>query len=1114
MRRPPLLAALLCTCLGLTFPANATPSAEVFKADPTNQLPLKPARRIEFDTDEGTWMSPDLSPDGKSLVFDMLGDLYLMPVQGGRAKAITRGLPFDSQPVFSPDGAWIAFTSDRSGAENLWTMRPDGSGLRQISHVEDVTEFVSPAWSADGRSIYVSTYKPDLTAYELWRYDLNGAAPAQITQAKTTPDQSKDARLSVLGPALSKDGRYLYAAQKTSGFDEDMTLPIWSIVRRDLATGANDTLVTAPKAKMAGVSSPMGEETEASNQGSAMRPAIAPDGRRLVYATRYRGETGLRVRDLTSGADRWLAYPVQHDGQEGLESRDTMPRIVFTPDGAAVVTSFGGKFHRIELVSGRDTLIPFRAHVAVDLGPYLRQPLKDETGPVRARLIQTPVQSPDGRRLVFSALGRVYVMELDGKSAPRPLNGLQAPAYQPSWSPDGRTLVYITWTAKDGGAIWSAPVDGSAQPKRLSAQGAYYTRPVVSPDGRSVLALRSSNYVRLHTYMEYGPSRQADLIALPISGGDERVVTSGSMAGQAQFVLGDPTHVYLNIDGGLSAVDLHSGGRKPVLTAQGPGFYFIEGRVPVDDIKISPNGRFALVQIAQQLHLIAMPQPGSAAVDVDAPSVQHRKLTSVGADFFGWADGGATISWAIGATYYRRPLASVSLDSPGAAPAIGERPAIGENSLEAFTARVELPRDIPHGALLLRGATAITEKGDEVVADADILVVDNRIAALGARGAVAVPTGTTIRDLTGKYVMPGLIDTHDHWAEIRREVFDLTDWGYRADLAYGKTTGLDPSPLSIDMLAYQDMVEAGLMTGPRIYSTGPAIFSFNEFTSPQQVEDLLSRYPDFYRTRNLKEYRTGDRRVREWIIQACQKLGIMATTEGALDMKLDLTQIMDGYPGAEHAMTAVPLYRDVVELMARARVSYTLTLQISHGGPPAQNDFIERDRPIADPKMNAYWPPFALEQKTSRRRWYDQTEYVYASFAASAGKVQAAGGLLGVGSHGEIPGPGQAWETEAYAAGMGSAAALRAATIGSAETIGRQAEIGSLEADKLADLLILDKDPRQDISNLRTSLRQVMKNGRLYDAATLNVVWPRARQAPSPWFAADQLTASTKVHIP
>ena len=1075
---------LLIAVAPCAFATTAPATRAAASMPPADGLPLTPTRHIRFDTDEGTWLSLDVSPDGRRIVFELLGDLCEMDMRGGAARAITRGLPFDSQPRFSPDGKHIVFVSDRSGNENVWIAGPDGAHARQISKLDDNTVFTSPTWSADGRSIYVSEFRAEITSYELWRYPVDGNGRGeQITHAKAYPMQPKDDRFGVLGAVASPDGRSLFFAGEYATFDEDMTLPMWSIYRKDLSTGQMDKIITNP--------------------GSAMRPALSPDGKTLVYAARYNGETELRARDLVAGGDRLLVRPVQHDVQEAMATRDTMPGYAFTPDGKALIAAYGGKIHRIELASGLATVIPFLAHVDLDIGPSLRRSFKDGTGPVRARLIQAPVQSPDGKRIAFSALGRVYTMELATGARPQALSPMGSFAFQPSWSPDGKSLVYVSWTAKDAGLIWLTRMDGGA-PRALTTLPAYYTNPVFTPDGKSIVAQRSSNYERMHTYMEYGPLRQADLITFPLHGGQTRVLASGPMGGVPHFTR-DPTTVDVNFGDGLNAVRLDGAGRHLVVSVTGPGFYFQEGRVQVDDLRISPDGKWLLAQNAEQLFLLRMPAKQGQTIDLDRPPVVHRKVTSVGADFLGWADGGKTITWAVGSMFYRQPLASVVLDPAGKAGS-GARPLPGKDGVAAFAAVVEVPRDVPHGTLVLRGATAITMRGDEVIANADIVIVDNRITSIGRQGDVKIPAGAVIRDVHGKFIVPGFIDTHDHWAEVRRGVLDQQNWSYLTDLAYGKTAGLDPSPLSIDMLAYQDMLNAGMSLGPRVYSTGPAIFSFNEFTSLQQVTDVLSRYVNDFRTGNLKEYRTGNRRTREWVVMAANALGLQPTTEGALDMKLDLTQIMDGFPGNEHSLVAAPLYKDVIQLLVQTRVSYTLTLQISHGGPPAQNYFIERDLPQDVAKMKHFSPPLLSETKFSRRHWYAPGEYFFGAIAQGAAKVQIAGGLVGVGSHGEVPGFGIHWEMQAYAAGgMTPREVLRAATMGSAETIGRQDEIGSLTPGKYADLVILQKNPLDDIRNT-LSIVQVMKNGRLYDAASLDEVYPEVRKLAPQWFSHERLS--------
>jgi Tol biopolymer transport system component len=1042
-------------------------------------LPLTPARHLRFDEHEATWASLDVSPDGRTIIFELLGDLYQLPIHGGEARCIVCGLPFDSQPTYSPDGSMIAFISDRSGNDNLWIAQADGSHPRPLSTLTDNSIFISPAWSSDGKSVYVSRFNPDINAFQLFRFSLDGSPSEQLTFAKSTPTTPKPYRYSALGAAPSPDGRYLYYEAKTGlGFDDDNAFPLWHIVRRDLRTNQEDTVVT--------------------NVGSAFRPQLSPDGKLLVYATRFHGQTGLRLRNLLTDADTWLLYPIQRDDQEASASRDLLPRYAFTPDSRSLILNYGGQLHRLDIATRAVTDIPFTAHVDLPMGPYLRQDIREDTGPVRARILQTPSESPGGKHLVFSAFTHLYVMSF-ADSIPHRLTTSTQPEFDPAWSPDGRSIVYITWTAIDGGNIWRINSDGTGEPQRLTDHPDFYRNPVFSPDGKTIIALRSSNYEHNHRYMEFSPF-QSDAIQLPATGGPAKVIAAGILGNTPQFTH-EQGSVYLNYADGLYQVPLDGSPKHRVLAVTGPTWYFVDGTANADALKISPDGHWVLAQITQQLYLLKIPDTNKEfSIELAKPSPNETRLTSIGADFFNWADDGKTITWAIGSTYFRQSLASVvtgHVEPPA-------DPDTHRANVHSFPINVALPRDTPHGTLLLRGATAITMRGDQVIPNADILITDNLITAIGSRGSFAIPANATLRDVTGKYILPGFTDVHLHWADVRRGELSLLDPGFLSALAFGVTSALDPSPLSIDMLAYQDLNDAGLMTGSRVFSTGPAVFSFNNLQSEQQALNLVSRYRNFYRIQNLKEYRTGNRTQREWLLEATQTLGMQATTEGALDMKLDMTQIQDGFPGNEHAYSAAPLADDIIQLFVRSGVSYTPTLQISNGGLAGQEFFYTTQSPPTsihdNPGLRHFMPGFFIDHKTERVPWALPDEYAFPLIAQGAAKIQRAGGLVAVGSHGEIPGLGYHLEMQALAAGgMTPMEVLHAATLGSSKTIGRDHQFGSLEPGKFADLLFLDQNPLTDIHNT-LSISSVMKNGRLYDANTLNQLWPDQQPLPPLWF--------------
>ena len=459
---------------------QSTPAPTDAKKDQT--LPLKPARNVEFTTDQGTWLSVDVSPDGKSILFELIGDLYTVPFIGGEAHKLTSGMAFNSQPRYSPDGKKMAFISDRGGSENVWIADVDGSHPKQLSQDEQ-SEFASPAWTPDGNYVIAARFTQfPIGASELWMYHVKGGAGVQITKSHTKADTSPRRWVNTMGASPSKDGRYLYytSRQHPNGF-YNLTFPVSQITRRDLITGDEDSVTDAP--------------------GSAMRPEISPDGNLLVFATRVETETGLRIRDLKNGEEHWLKYPVQRDDQESLFTRDFLPNYAFTPDGEEVVIAWGGKIHRISVATSDDKEIPFTAKVRRELGPDLNLDMRVDQRPVKLRLIQQPVQSPDGKRLVFSALTHLYAMDISG-GTPHRLTTSAAREFMPAWSPDGQWIAYVTW-AQEGGQIWKTRADGSGSTQQLTRVSAYYRDVNFSPDGKRIVALRAPRQGHVEQFDEW-----------------------------------------------------------------------------------------------------------------------------------------------------------------------------------------------------------------------------------------------------------------------------------------------------------------------------------------------------------------------------------------------------------------------------------------------------------------------------------------------------------------------------------------------------------------------------------------------------------------------------------
>jgi hypothetical protein len=242
-------------------------------------------------------------------------------------------------------------------------------------------------------------------------------------------------------------------------------------------------------------------------------------------------------------------------------------------------------------------------------------------------------------------------------------------------------------------------------------------------------------------------------------------------------------------------------------------------------------------------------------------------------------------------------------------------------------------------------------------------------------------------------------------------------------------------------------------------------------------------------------YLTGNRQMREWIIMAARRQALMPTTEGGLNLKLNLTNLLDGYPGHEHAIPVYPLYSDVIKSIAFSQMCVTPTLIVAYGGPFAENYWWETENAYSDPKLQYLMPYEELASKTRRDKqgWFSYDEQVFPKHARTMDALVRAGGLAGIGSHGEFNGIGYHWEMWAMASGgMKPHDVLRVATILGATGLGLDHDLGSLRAGKLADLIVMDKNPLENIRNSNT-VKYVMKNGRLYDGNTCNEVYPGQR---------------------
>ncbi|MBE3099212.1 MAG: PD40 domain-containing protein, partial [Planctomycetes bacterium] len=982
-------------------------------------LPLETTRTVKFTTTEGTWISLDASPDGRTLVFDLLGDLHTLPLSGGAATRITEGPAFDAQPRYSPDGGTIVFVSDRSGSHNLWLADADGGHARALTTGDQVNwhgDFTSPEW-IDAHTIVVA--RRDSAGLELVTYDIRSGKGLKATGS------SAPSRMRHLGVSVGGDPRYWYlsgSAAASGGMGS------WQVQRHDRDTGTTVALTNAV--------------------GGGVRPVVSPNGRYLVYASRRDAATALKLRDLESGLERWLVAEVQRDAQDRGSERDLMPGSSFTPDGAALITSYRGKIWRVTIPDGTPTEIPFTADVEQRLGPLTQFQYRLEDAPVRVRQIRDLRVSPDGRHLAFNALRHIWAIDRTG-GTPRRLTSMDLGEYAPAWSPDGRFLAYVTWTDTEGGHVYRMRSDGTGQPERLTRRAGFYHNVSYTPDGDQLVFVRAPLAWRLQNATELSvrsrPS-DVDLVRMPAAGGDVTRVSPLALVPVwtlqvplPHFVRGsDRVHIHDGNDG-LVSMRLDGTDRRVILKAK-------DGASPVHEMQRSPDGLRVLIRARQSLLFVATlppaggPPPALSLDKLSAAPCPVVRVARFGADFPTWSADGRTVHYGFGRTFFSHDLAAAEA-SPTYAPA-------------QVDIALTVPRDRPEGTVVLRGARILTLKTTakapaqasasfDVIENGDIVITNNRIAAVGPGGGVRAPAGARVMDVSGTTIMPGLVDVNGLMRP-SSGIHRSQAWEYLVNLSYGVTTVHAPETGNFEDVTYGDLVEAGQLIGPRLVHIGRWLSEQDELKSLDDARAVLQRYATQYQTRSIEEYVTENRRLRQWIAMAAREQQITLTAEAGGNLVHDLTLMLDGFGGLEHNMPIVPLYQDVVRLAAESGITYTPNLLVSYGAPQGEDYFYQRYDAHDDPKLGRFFPHEELDARTLRRPAFArEDQFIFRDVARQAARILAAGGRVALGAHGRLPGLGVHWELWALASGMSNADALRAATLMGADAIGLGQDLGS-----------------------------------------------------------------------
>ncbi|HHZ98163.1 MAG TPA: hypothetical protein EYN68_01080 [Candidatus Marinimicrobia bacterium] len=1007
-------------------------------------------KKVTFTAKEGTWMSMDVSPDGETLAFDLLGHIYLMSAQGGKAKPITEGTSWNMFPRFSPDGKKILLTSDRSGSDDLWVHNLASGEMENISDMELPVH--QGTWSQDGRHVFGTALNLKVR-HPVYMFNLYGSKQEIIPPGTRAP---------VIHFEMHPSNGLIYFEHGDGGLYSSGD----RIKTYNTHTGVVEVYIDRP--------------------GGAANPSISPNGKKLAYIHRDDRQTVLVVHDLKTREEKVVSRRLDFDRQDSGSFYGSYPNMSWHTGGSEIFLSYDGGIHAVDIQSGKARKIEFEAPVDRDIKETIRFKVDVPQAEGVTRSHRWSQSTPSG--ILFEALGDLYL-----KKGSKVINLTKSKDHEtnPVYDSKSKLIYYASWNDKEMGAVYQMSLNGKKR-KKLTSVKSQYGSIAVSNEG-NIAFIRGGGSLINGNHLE----NQTDYVLVLIERAEKETVLTEIEWSENRYAKRPPT-VFFGQDGRIYFSEYV----EDVLTIKS---ITMDGLDEKEIFKftnatravISPDMQWIAFREYHRSFVTPFDYVGKTVTvsAADEEGYTQRVDRNEDGDFMSWSIDSQTLYWTRGKYHVEKKLKSI-LDQ--------------KNQTKKTDISFIYTINRPSSTVALKNVRVLTmNQKKEILENVTVLIKADEIVAVGKN--VSVPNDAKVFELAGRTVMPGMFDAHGHYGSpiSALNVIEQNLYGLQANLAYGVTTMYDVYGTTQKDFWVSDMLQRGEITGPRIYSVGDPIF-VTKYRSKmhrpiESLEDALEhvQFNKDHGAAAVKDYSNHTRSARQHLAEASRQLGINIISESFGNPQMNLTQIVDGFTGLEHTMGLEPLYEDVINLLAHSEMGITPTLVVVYNGPSGETYFHQSERLWEDEKLLNF---FRKDELIRLRRpgffWPD--DHYSTQMGKTLKKLYDRGIKLHMGAHGQMMGLGAHWEMELFThGGFSNYDAIEIATINGFKHHGLDHRLGSIEPGKLADIVIMTKNPMDNIRNSR-SIEYVVKNGIVYSGKNATQEFPRQAAAQKLYFKQGQ----------